>query len=233
MFCVECGKEGKVFEALCPSCFLKRKKLIELPKTIDITLCSTCDSMLVDKKWIKQELESTIDQLISSSIWQNPIIEILELHSERQFEDAKNISVKIKTKIGLGSEEKDIHDSIRVRLKSGTCPTCSMQHGGYYEAILQIRPGSKSLSNDILNEIKNYVHSRVFETPDKERKVFISKEEYIHKGVDFYLSSNRIAKSIAKELAKKHEGTVNASPKLHGRVKGKEIYRVTYIVRLP
>ncbi|MCK5548151.1 MAG: hypothetical protein KAI64_04000, partial [Thermoplasmata archaeon] len=156
MFCVECGREGKVFEALCPSCFLERKKLIELPKTFDIVQCSTCDSLLLDKKWQKAELEPAIDRSISSSLWHNPILKVQELRQEKQFEDRSNITDKITVVLDLDGTEKEIHHSIRVRLKSGTCPSCSKRLGGYYEAIIQVRPTSKSFTGDLLTEVRDH-----------------------------------------------------------------------------
>jgi len=47
-----------------------------------------------------------------------------------------------------------------------------------------------------------------------------------------YLSSNSTARTIARALADEFRGTVGASPKLHGRRKGKDLYRVTYLVRI-
>jgi len=48
-----------------------------------------------------------------------------------------------------------------------------------------------------------------------------------------YLSSNTVARTIARELADTFRGTIGSSPKLFGRKKGKDLYRVTYVVRIP
>jgi len=41
-----------------------------------------------------------------------------------------------------------------------------------------------------------------------------------------------LGQAIARALADEFRGTVGASPKLHGRRKGKDLYRVTYLVRI-
>jgi nonsense-mediated mRNA decay protein 3 len=233
MFCVECGSEGEVFEALCPSCFFKRKKLVELPGTLDLTLCSSCDSVLVGKKWKRQDIDSTLEEVVSSSLWHNPGLEVLGIRLETRFEDSKNVSADITVRLGLARNVHELHRTTRVRLKSGLCPSCSKLHGKYYEAILQIRSASETVSREKIDETRNYVHTRIEGMSSDEMKVFISKEEQIHGGMDFYLSSNRAAKAIARELGKRYGTKVRSSPKLHGRVDGKDVYRVTYLVRLP
>jgi nonsense-mediated mRNA decay protein 3 len=232
MFCVECGRDGEVFEALCAQCFLDRKKLVELPEVLDVTLCSSCANTLVGKKWAKEELDAVIDQLISSSTWLNPALAVLGRDSDKRFEDQNNMSVLVKTSIRLGDQDRIVERGVRIRLKHGTCPVCSKRHGSYYEAIIQVRTGSGKLSLEKKSEIMEHVYSRV-KGPGPDGTSFISKVEEMHGGLDFYMGSNRDAKSVAKELAKRYGAKMNSSPRLHGKVKGKEVYRVTYLVRLP
>src|SRR5207247_664849 len=52
-------------------------------------------------------------------------------------------------------------------------------------------------------------------------------------GLDFYVSTNALAKGLARDLAGAFGGTVTASPKLFGQRQGREVYRVTALVRLP
>ena len=103
----------------------------------------------------------------------------------------------------------------------------------YYEAIIQVRPESAAMGEALMEEIKSYVRSRVGSQANATEGCFLSKEEEVHGGVDFYVSSNALARAIARELAKKFGGTIGSSPRLHGMVRGKEVYRVTYIVRIP
>lgn len=232
MFCVECGKDGETFEAICAQCFFDRKKLVELPEVLDVTLCASCSNVLSGKKWTVQELDDVIDGLLSSSMWLNPALKVLGMEFDKSFEDRNNMSVLVKAKVGLGDRERVVEKQVRVRLKQGTCPVCSKRHGQYYEAIIQIRPGEGELSQETKSEIQEHVVSRI-KGPGPDGTSFISKVEDMHGGLDIYMGSNRDARAIAKELARRYGVKVNSSPKLHGKVKGKEVYRITYLVRLP
>jgi len=47
------------------------------------------------------------------------------------------------------------------------------------------------------------------------------------------VSTNSFAKRFARDLAKEFGGTVGSSATLHTQREGKEMYRSTYVVRLP
>src|SRR5207302_463181 len=61
---------------------------------------------------------------------------------------------------------------------------------------------------------------------------FVSRIEEVHGGLDFYVSTNALAKGLARDIAGSFGGIVSASPKLFGQKQGKEVYRVTALVRL-
>src|SRR6266571_3868029 len=61
---------------------------------------------------------------------------------------------------------------------------------------------------------------------------FVSRIEEVHGGLDFYLSKNALGKALARELSESFGGSVSLSPKLFGQKQGREVYRVTSLVRL-
>src|SRR2546428_491997 len=61
---------------------------------------------------------------------------------------------------------------------------------------------------------------------------FISRIEDVHGGLDFYLSTNALGKTLAREVSESFGGSVSSSPKLFGQKEGREVYRVTSLVRL-
>ena len=91
----------------------------------------------------------------------------------------------------------------------------------YYEAILQLRPADGVLMKWI---------ERRFRYSD----AFISRKVFIKTGVDYYISSNKVARQIGKQLKKNFKGELIESRKLFGRdtYASKNIYRVTVCFRL-
>src|SRR5439155_1434754 len=105
------------------------------------------------------------------------------------------------------------------------------QRGRYYEGILQVRGEDRELAPREVRAARTFVTARIDRSEDSE--AFVSRIEEVHGGLDFYVSTNALAKGLARDLAGAFGGTVTASPKLFGQRQGREVYRVTALVRLP
>jgi len=152
-------------------------------------------------------------------------------HTSRE-EDPRNLDVA--AKVAARIEGLDFVESFRVRLrvKRGLCPTCNRRRSKYYEGILQVRAEDRTLAHEERDRLVGFVEAAVARRSAKGEEVFISKIEDVRGGADLYLSSNTAARSIARELANAFHESVGSSPKLYGQKKGKDLYRVTYLVRL-
>jgi nonsense-mediated mRNA decay protein 3 len=115
----------------------------------------------------------------------------------------------------------------RLRIQGATCPTCARQRGLYYEAILQLRASSGRLPADVAADATAVVEDAVAAS----HGAFITKAEKVRGGVDLYLSSNALAKRIAKTFADEQGADTKSSAKIFGKKLGKDVYRVTYLVR--
>lgn len=231
MFCVECGKEGKLFQGLCSDCFLRKNVFITIPKSIDVEVCVHCGSWKKKKNWVTVEDEDLIRDVILENLERESNVSDFDLHINQDFEDEKNINVDVMTHstvLGLKAEEKH---STKVRIKKTVCGECSKQQGGYWEAKVQLRAGKRSLDENELDWALEVVDTEVSTREKKHRDAFISKVEKVHGGLDFYFGSNNMGKNISRRLASEFGGTIKESRKLVGRKDGKDIYRMTYAVR--
>ena len=93
--------------------------------------------------------------------------------------------------------------------------------GGYFEAILQIRPLDQKVYDYIMDAIEN------------RKGVFLAKKVVKNYGVDLYITSNRFALSLSKQLKKKFDGEVKISRALYGtsHLTSRLLYRVTVLYR--
>jgi len=96
------------------------------------------------------------------------------------------------------------------------------RHSNYYEAIIQLRPYNEELINFIITRVK------------ARENVKIVKEVQLKTGVDLYLTDQRFARALGKELKRKFKGKLILSRKLHtrNRMTSKNVYRVTVCFRL-
>ena len=94
-------------------------------------------------------------------------------------------------------------------------------HVDYYQAIVQLRPAD--------NELMKFFEKRIGKT-----KAWISKKKFLKTGVDYYISSNKVARQIGKLMRRSFKGELKESKKLYSRDRqtSKTIYRVTVCFRL-
>ena len=94
-------------------------------------------------------------------------------------------------------------------------------HYEYYQAIIQLRPVNENLTN--------FVEKKIGKT-----KAWVSKRINMKNGVDYYVSSNKVARQIGKQLKKSFRGELKESKKLFSkdRLTSRDIYRVTVCFKL-
>jgi len=133
------------------------------------------------------------------------------------------------------AQGKPIADSAQVivEVKPTTCTVCSLVRAGHYEAILQVR-GEKKIPADELKKIRRMLTSHADKAMKGDRKIFISKVEEKPEGIDFYLSSIGLARSMAEVLKNNFHAKVIETAKLIGQERGgKRKFKVSVLARLP
>ena len=232
MFCVECGFEGQLYQSLCTDCFLKKNTFTKIPKNIDVEICTHCGSRKKGKGWIRNVDNDTLKKVIAENVKTEPEVSGFDIHFDPQYEDENNVNVEVITHAKVHDLKKEERHKTKIRFKKTVCDECSKQQGGYWEAKVQLRGTKGKLSSEDFERAYDIVDSILAEKEKKDRDAFITKVEEIHSGLDFYLGSKNLGKTISKKLAAKFGGQVKESAQLMGRKDGKDIYRMTYSVRL-
>lgn len=234
MFCVECGREGELIGSLCVECYSKRQATASIPDHVDVTLCAHCSAMETSKGWedigsVREAATFAVERALvlpkSASL-----SEVLVRLAER---DERNMEAKVEVIFSLEGHTFERALSTIVRLKRGSCTECSKKQGNYYEAILQVRGQDRELDKATERAIQTMVTERVSSMRKSNREVFVSKVEKVKGGLDFFFSTIPAARNIARELQESRCAEYKESSSLWGRRDGKDIYRMTYLVRLP
>jgi nonsense-mediated mRNA decay protein 3 len=230
MFCVECGAEGPTYRGLCARCFLKKHPVVRPPELLDLEHCTSCGSFRARSGWSKVDRELAVTGLLRQTIPALPPWERVSFTQVTREEDANNLSVTVKA-LGRFEALESVQDfRVRVRIKPSLCEPCQKQRGRYYEGVLQVRGDDRELTPAEVRAVRTFVTARVERTADAD--AFVSRTEEVHGGLDFYVSTNGLGKALARDLAETFGGTVSSSPKLYGQKQGREVYRVTSLVRL-
>ena len=234
MFCVKCGKEEETFNGLCIDCFLDGKQLITLPVHIDLERCANCEEFRIDGQWIKETVSNAAEEAAISRISAIDGLRIIDVGAASEELDERNFHVMVDVSGELSARAVTATADTVVRMKNNVCRKCSRQLGNYYEATLQIRSGSKELSDCLRDETVRYVRDRIENMSSLNRQIFLTKVEEVQGGVDMLLSSISLGKSLAKELSDTYGAETKESSKLVGKTTdGSDMYRMTYLVRMP
>jgi len=230
MFCVECGAEGPTYQGLCARDFLKKHPVVAPPEVLDIERCTSCGSFHLKSGWSKIDRELALAGLLREAIPKlSPWERVTFTHVARE-EDPNNLSLTVKA-LGRFEDLQSVQDfRIRVRIKPSLCESCQKQRGRYFEGVLQVRGDGRELTPQEMRGVRTFVIARVDRAGDPA--AFVSRIEDVHGGLDFYLSTNALGKRLARELSESFGGSVSSSPKLFGQKEGREVYRVTSLVRL-
>jgi len=226
MFCVECGKEGKIVQdGLCLDCYIKKySPFFILPKTIDLQRCVSCGAFRYKNSWLDISLEKVLEKILDSKTK----TELKKLKVKIECKEKQDSADCIVTSSGYMDDFKiEEKHKILVRKIRTICQNCSRKAGGYFEAILQLRG---KVDKEIIRDVEELIEREAI----KGRKdAFISKIKKTGNGVDFYIGKKEIARNVVKRLHEKFGGEVKTSPKLAGVRDGRRTYRMTYLLRLP
>lgn len=234
-FCVKCGCDcEESLEGMCIDCWLNGRKLTSLPHHVDLKTCTNCGEFYIGDRWVRTDLE---DAVIKAALNARDILKDADyLAQEVSLEenDPRVYTVTVWTHLDVMGHETEDEASTIVRLKNSVCKPCSRKLGSYYTSILQIRSGAKELSPELKEETLAMVEDSVARQAVNNKQLFITKMEIVPGGVDVYLSSISLGKSLAKELSDAYCAETKESPKLVGQTSdGQDMYRLTYLVRLP
>lgn len=123
---------------------------------------------------------------------------------------------------------------LTVRIRHNTCEICSREAGGYYEAILQIRAEQRKFTDAELNALRSAVETMVGQYQEGgKRGLFITDFDEKREGLDFFLSEKGTAFSIAKRVQEQFGGDFKQSASSAGMKDSRQVYRMTYLVRIP
>jgi nonsense-mediated mRNA decay protein 3 len=230
MLCVECGAETEP-GPLCRDCELNKRRRPSVPEFVDIVVCGGCGAVLSGGTWKDVEMEDAVAGVISASLAKK--VDLVGVKVALEEEDGNVYFAKVVVRSrAAGSIQRD-ELFCRLRTQSGTCETCGRLSGNYFESIVQVRAEGRLPSAEELEDCHTFIEKRVGSARATDRTVFMSKAEEVKGGLDVYLSSNQLGGAIARELAERTGARYDSSKELFGQKDGREIYRMTFLVRLP
>jgi len=209
-FCFECGKTtDKLADGRCEDCLGKRA-FVELPEKIEVTQCTKCKKVLARNKWIDFNIEKTVESLS-------------KVRGKVARVEAKEGLKKITATFFLVPHSsndiiKETHEAV-FHINKVICSSCSREHSGYYEAVLQLRgfdDNDLEKMGDIFAMLERKTFYRINEVPG---------------GFDVKVGNKLAVGAAASDVRKKFRSDIKKSSKIVTKIDGRDVHRKFILIR--
>jgi nonsense-mediated mRNA decay protein 3 len=233
--CPSCGRPSPGGK-LCGICRAERTVWLECEPRVKIVFCPSCEARKDQGVWT--DMPASRDEVAMERV-HRAIRVSPELHDtrievalgdqspNRTYADCKVTGVLY----GVGVEGQC---RIEITWSKEQCDRCNRLSGSYYEGIVQVRAtGRKPYPFEIATAAR--IAEEMEETLQEggERLSFISKMIDSRDGLDITVGSQKIGQEISNTIVARLGGRWSTHPKLVGEKAGRQIFRITYSVRLP
>lgn len=222
-FCPKCGKTvEKLFgpRKVCVDCYREAHDFVEIPDEINFDQCSVCGNYKIKNVWKGFESD---EKLVFDVLGQYEKEDVEMGASFKRQGEVYNVKVVMEENIN-GERIRQVKE-VQLVPEKKQCRKCSRFHGGYFEAILQIRG---DVTENIFGEMMEFAGRKTSE----DRSNFVSNVEEIHGGYDVYVSSMNMLRSILQFLKERLKVEEEWSKELVGQKEGQEVYRTVVSARI-
>ncbi len=234
--CPKCGRECyRLFDSVCKDCFFETFKLIELPHVLHVRICSACGAHFHRSRW---EDVGNIEDVVLKAV-ENELFIHNEAGDVEVYIEPREITpyiYMVRAEVDAIVREEPVHAEAEteVRIQRTACDMCSRESGGYFEAIIQVRAAGRFPTEEEKKRCTIIVRESMESMRKKgDRLAFISEVINQKEGVDLYMGSMNASRQVCRLITSELGGSFSESPTLVGMKEGKNLYRVTFSLRLP
>lgn len=248
-FCPRCGRSTERPEmppgepsdsrrALCDVCYFETFDLVEVPPEIDAEVCPQCGAVYRGNRWVDTGARDVVDvavEEVGNALRVHADAEDVEWVARPEMVDENTIEVSCRVSAIARNRRVEEDCDVTVEVHRQTCTRCGRIAGGYYESTVQLRalgrdPTTEEAERAI--ELADEIVAQMAATGD--RNAFVSAIEDRPEGLDIKVSTSSIGRKIASRVTDELGGSIESSETLVTRdADGRDVYRVTYAVRLP
>ena len=234
-FCPKCGKLSET-DGLCMTCRAADTPWAECDTRVSSTHCPGCGATKQVNTWTDTERDQAAlaPDLARSAVHFHPDVKKRSIAVEvRDISPNRSRAYLTVTGILYGVPmEKTC--TVELIWHKEQCDRCNRITGSYYEGIVQVRADERDLSPFELQSVAALA-TQVEDSliAGGERLSFISDMTENRDGLDITVGSQHIGLLIVQGITAQFGGRYTTHPKLVGEKNGRQLFRITYLVRLP
>lgn len=234
-FCPKCGKPTTT-GGLCPDCRIGDTPWFTCDHRIASIQCPSCEAVKQVNTWTDntRSREELGPELARAAVHFHPDVKRPEVTGSIEDLTVNRSRASLVVKGMLYGKPVEATCSTEIIWQKEQCDRCNRISGSYYEGVVQIRAEDRTPSTfevqmaaSIAQQVEDTLQS------GGERLSFISDMNETRDGLDITIGSQHIGLLITQAIVAQLGGRYTTHPKLVGEKNGRQLYRITYSVRLP
>ena len=234
-FCPKCGKSSE-HEGLCNLCRIGNTPWFTCDRRVKSTHCPSCGALKQVNTWTDttRERGGLAPELAKAAVHFHPDVRKPSMVVKVEDNTLNRSTATIDVKGLLYNTPVEGTCSVELIWHKEQCDRCNRISGSYYEGIVQVRAYGRlpstfelQMSAGIAQQVEDSLQA------GGERLSFIVDMNETREGLDITVGSQHIGTLISQGIIAQLGGRFTTHPKLVGEKNGKQLYRITYSVRLP
>jgi nonsense-mediated mRNA decay protein 3 len=226
-------------DALCDSCYFEAFDFVDAPDRVQVTVCGRCGAVHRGNRWMDVGAEDYTDIAVDA------VSESLSVHIDAEEvewgvepEQVDETTIRMHCTFSGVVRETWLQEEllVPVRIAKEVCERCGRIAGGSYASLVQVRADGRTPTDAEATAAVEIAQSHVADkSEDGDREAFITEIDADNDaGPNIKLSTNKLGQAVANRVTDRFGGTVDDHPTLVTEDSdGNEVYRVTFVARLP
>jgi len=234
-FCPKCGGPLNA-EGLCVSCRIKETPWAVCDARVTSTHCPGCGATKQGNTWTDTDLEKDdlAPDLARKAVHFHPDVKKRDIQVEIRDISQNRSRAKLVITGTLYGEPVEKTCTVELAWHKEQCDRCNRITGSYYEGIVQVRAEGRTISPFEMQAAANIAEQTENSLQEGgERLSFVSDMTESRDGLDITVGSQHIGLLIVQNITAALGGHYTTHPKLVGEKNGRQLFRITYLVRLP
>jgi nonsense-mediated mRNA decay protein 3 len=234
-FCPKCGKPSEN-DGLCNHCRIGNTPWFECDRRVKSIQCPSCGALKQVNTWTDthRERAGLASELAKAAVRFHPDVRKPSMVVKVEDNTLNRSTATIDLKGWLYNTPVEGRCSVELIWHKEQCDRCNRISGSYYEGIVQVRADGRlpstfelQMSAGIAQQVEDSLQA------GGERLSFIVDTNETREGLDITVGSQHIGTLISQGIIAQLGGRFTTHPKLVGEKNGRQLYRITYSVRLP
>ena len=234
-FCPKCGKTSE-HEGLCNQCRIGNTPWFECDKRVKSVGCPSCGAVKQVNTWTDTDLDRALlaPELAKTAVHFHPDVKKPSMEVQVVDNTLNRSTATIRLNGLFYNTPVEGTCTVELIWHKEQCDRCNRISGSYYEGNVQVRADGRlpstyelQMAASIAQAVEDSLQA------GGERLSFISDMNQTREGLDITVGSQHIGTLISQGITAQLGGRFTTHPKLVGEKKGRQLYRITYSVRLP